>query len=132
MNYGNNQEKKQMVRVDFIIYSLLIVILIALAMRALPIYNVWSMELSGKAKLAEATQSRQIQIEQARGELEASKLRAQAIKIVGEAAKKYPEYRYQEFLGAFGEALNNGTIEKIIYVPTENNIPLVRMSNSNK
>ncbi len=44
---------------------------------------------------------------------------------MGEAAQKYPEYRQQEFIGAFGEALKSGTISQIIYVPTEANIPIM-------
>lgn len=87
-------------------------------------YSVWSMEMQGKAKLAEATQSRQIQIEQARSEREAAALRAEAIAIVGKAAKDFPEYRLQEFLGAFAEALKEGNINQIMYVPTEANIPI--------
>lgn len=91
-------------------------------------YNVWSMEMQGKAKLAEATQSRQIQIEQARGEKEAAVLRAEAIAIVGKAAKDFPEYRVQEFIGAFGEALREGQINQIMYIPTEANIPIMEAS----
>ena len=87
-------------------------------------YSVWSMEMQGKAKLAEATQSRQIQIEQARSEREAAALRAEAIAIVSKAAKEFPEYRLQEFLGAFAEALKEGNINQIMYVPTEANIPI--------
>ena len=88
-------------------------------------YSVWSMEMQGKAKLAEATQSRQIQVEQARGELEASKMRAEAIKVMGQAAKDYPEYRQQEFMASFGEALREGKMSQIVYVPTEANIPIM-------
>ena len=87
-------------------------------------YSVWSMEMQGKAKLAEATQSRQIQIEQAKGEREAASLRAEAISIVGKAAKEFPEYRQQEFIGSFAEALKEGKIHQIMYVPTEANIPI--------
>ena len=87
-------------------------------------YSVWSMEMQGKAKLAEATQSRQIQVEQAKAEKEAAVLRAEAIAIVGEAAKNFPEYRQQEFIGAFAEALKEGNIEQIMYIPTEAGIPL--------
>ncbi|MGJ1197209.1 hypothetical protein ACR777_13790 [Sphingobacterium spiritivorum] len=94
-------------------------------MFGLPRYSVWQQEMAGKARLAEATQSRQILIEQARAEKEAAVLQAEAIKIMGEAAQKYPEYRKQEFIGAFGEALKAGTISQIIYVPTEANIPLL-------
>lgn len=94
-------------------------------MFGIPRYSVWQQEMSGKARLAEATQSRQILIEQARAEREAAVLQAEAIKIMGEAAQKYPEYRQQEFIGAFGEALKAGRINQIIYVPTEANIPIL-------
>ncbi len=87
-------------------------------------YNVWSMEMQGKAKLAEASQSRMIQVEQAKGEVEAAKMRAEAIVIVGQATKDFPEYRQQEFVGAFAEALKEGNIQQIMYVPTEANIPI--------
>lgn len=110
--------------------SILIVAVVAVAlilglMFGLPQYSVWQQEMAGKARLAEATQSRQILIEQARAEKEAAILQAEAIKIMGEAAQKYPEYRKQEFIGAFGEALKAGKISQIIYVPTEANIPIL-------
>jgi regulator of protease activity HflC (stomatin/prohibitin superfamily) len=88
-------------------------------------YDVWAQEMSGKARLAEASQSRQIQVEQAKAELDASKLRAEAIKIMGKAAKEYPEYRQQEYMAAFGEALREGKMSQIIYIPTEANIPIM-------
>lgn len=93
-------------------------------------YNVWSMEMQGRAKLAEATQSRQIQIEQAKAEKEAATLRAEAIAIIGKAAKEYPEYRQQEYIGAFAEALKEGKMQQIIYVPTEANIPILEATRS--
>ena len=61
-----------------------------------------------------AEQEKKIQIEQAKAELESATLRAKAIEIVGEASKKYPEYRTQEFIGAIADAMSNGKIEKII------------------
>lgn len=104
-----------------------LLIILAL-MFGLPRYSVWQQEMAGKARLAEATQSRQILIEQARAERDAAALQAEAIKIMGEAAQKYPEYRKQEFIGAFGEALKAGKINQIIYVPTEANIPILEAS----
>lgn len=101
------------------------VILIVVIMAGYPFYKVWSQEMRGKAALAEATQSKMIQIEQARAELESAQLRAEAIKIIGKTAKEYPEYREQEFIGAFGEALREGKINQIIYVPTEANLPVL-------
>ena len=53
-----------------------------------------------------------IQIEQARAELESAELRSKAIEVIGKSAKEYPEYREQEFIGAFGEALREGLLTK--------------------
>ncbi|EFK58609.1 hypothetical protein [Sphingobacterium spiritivorum] len=108
-----------------VLLAVVAIVVIVGLMFGLPKYSVWQQEMAGKARLAEATQSRQILIEQARAEKEAAVLQAEAIKIMGEAAQKYPEYRKQEFIGAFGEALKAGTISQIIYVPTEANIPLL-------
>ncbi|MGJ1269490.1 hypothetical protein ACR78F_18755 [Sphingobacterium spiritivorum] len=110
---------------SLVLLAVVAIVVIVGLMFGLPKYSVWQQEMAGKARLAEATQSRQILIEQARAEKEAAALQAEAIKIMGEAAQKYPEYRKQEFIGAFGEALKAGTISQIIYVPTEANIPLL-------
>lgn len=104
----------------FIILMILILILFGW-----PHYKVWKQGMDGQAALAEAEQSKMIQVQVAKAELESAKLRAQAIQLVGQAAKDYPEYRKQEFIGAFGEALRDGRIQQIIYVPTEANIPIV-------
>lgn len=105
--------------------SVIFVALILLALLWTPLVGPWSQERRGLANLREAQQSRQIQVEQARAEREAAIERAEAIRIIGEAAQKYPEYRQQEFIGAFAEAMKDGTINQIIYVPTEANIPLL-------
>lgn len=105
--------------------SALAVVIILILMMGLPIYNVWRLGKSGEAALKRAEQEKQILIETAKAEVEAAKLRAEAIQIVGESAQKYPEYRLQEFMGAFGEALNNEHNKTIIYVPTEANIPVM-------
>ena len=93
-----------------------------------PPYRVWNSDMTGRAKLAESENARKVLIEQARAEQEAAKMRAEAIAIVGKAAKEYPEYRQQEFLGAFAEALKEGNISQIMYVPTEANIPITEAS----
>lgn len=89
-----------------------------------PQYRVWQRGLAGEASLRQAEQERKILVEQARAEMDAAELRAEAIAIVGKAAKEYPEYRKQEFMGAFAEALQSKSINKIIFVPTEANIPI--------
>ena len=98
--------------------------IIAIAMWGCPQYNVYKQRLSGEAVLAHAEAERQVQVRQAQGEKEAATLRADAIKIVGQATKEFPEYRQQEFIGAFAEAVKSGKIAQIIYVPTEANIPI--------
>jgi hypothetical protein len=94
-------------------------------MFGVPVYRVWAANYTGRAILVKAEQTRQVLVTQANAELEAAKARAQAIAIVGEAAQKYPEYRQQEFMGAFAEALREGNMSQIIYVPTEANIPVM-------
>jgi len=102
-----------------------ILIVIGFLLFGVPVYRVWAANYNGKAVLVKAEQTRQVLVTQANAELEAAKARAQAIAIVGEAAQKYPEYRQQEFMGAFAEALREGNMNQIIYVPTEANIPVM-------
>lgn len=109
-----------------VITSVLVgVFVLACLLFGVPVYRVWAANYNGKAILVKAEQTRQVLVTQANAELEASKARAQAIAIVGEAAQKYPEYRRQEFMGAFAEALREGNMNQIIYVPTEANIPVM-------
>lgn len=81
-------------------------------------------EYMGKAVLAEAEHSRMARVEAAEAEKEAAALTAEAIEIVGEAAQEYPEYRQQEFYLALGEALKEGQIDQILYLPTEASLPI--------
>jgi regulator of protease activity HflC (stomatin/prohibitin superfamily) len=101
-----------------------LLLLIVGSMALYPQYNVYKQRLSGQAVLAHADAAREVQVRQAQGEKEAASLRAEAIKIVGQASKDFPEYRQQEFIGAFAEAVKEGKINQIIYVPTEANIPI--------
>lgn len=124
---GINMTKKQESINWFKIAIFLIGILLIISglMFGIPKYFVWQRGLAGEANLKRAEQEKQIMIETAKAELEAAKHRAEAIAIMGKKAKEFPEYRHQEFIGAFADALQNGSIQKIIYVPTEANIPIV-------
>lgn len=102
-----------------------ILLLMFFFMYLMPKYRVWSQGMAGEAELEKAKQTKQVMIEQARAEKESAELKAEAIRIVGQAAKDFPEYRKQEFIAAFAEAMSNGNIQKIIYVPTEANIPII-------
>jgi regulator of protease activity HflC (stomatin/prohibitin superfamily) len=101
-----------------------ILFLIVMFFFGMPQYGVYRQRLKGEAELAHADAARRILVTQASAEREAAVKRAEAIVIVGQAAKDFPEYRQQEFIGAFAEALKEGKIQQIMYVPTEANIPI--------
>lgn len=102
-----------------------VLFLVVGGMAGCPQYDVYYQRLQGEAALAKAHSVRQVQVTQAQAEKDAATLRADAIAIVGKAARDFPEYRQQEFIGAFAEAMHNGKINQIIYVPTEANIPIL-------
>lgn len=95
-----------------------------------PWYNVWKQEMEGKAEFAKAEQNRKIKIEEARANLEAEKLNAQAeierakgaaeaIRIEnGSITPTYIQYLWVRQQGD----LENKTL---IYVPTETNLPIL-------
>ena len=120
--YGNGQKLNTPKIAIHAAIALLMLILVMMA--GCPPYAVWEQRLTGEAELRRAEENRKILVEQARAERDSAALRAEAIGIVGQAAKDFPEYRYQEFLGAFGEALQSDAVDKIIFVPTEANIPV--------
>ena len=99
--------------------------LVILAMAGCPQYHVYAERKSGEAALAHAHSTKLIMVTQAEAEREAAQKRAEAIAIVGKASQQYPQYRQQEFIGAFANALESGKIQQIIYVPTEANIPII-------
>ena len=113
-----------------VVISVSTIILILGLVFGLPIYNVWQQEMSGKAEFAKAEQNRRIMIEEAKANLEAERLNAEAEVIRAEGAAKaiavengaltstYIQYlwvRTQQMSGA----------EKIIYVPTEASLPIL-------
>lgn len=123
--YSNNRNEKNNSVLIGVLITMGIVLVLAFLLFGMPMYRVWAANYNGKAILVKAEQTRQVLVTQANAELEAAKARAEAIAIVGEAAQKFPEYRQQEFMGAFAEALREGKMQQIIYVPTEANIPVM-------
>ena len=112
-----------------------VIIVIVGAFVAVPHYNVWQQEMSGKAEFAKAEQNRKIKIEEAKANLEAEKLNAQAeierakgaaeaIKIengsITPASIQYLWVRQQS-------SQNDKTV---IYIPTEANLPLLEANRS--
>ena len=118
-----SKDENNVVKIIVIIIALIIGFIAAL-MWIMPNYNAWASEKRGEGKMRYANMERQAMIAQATAERDSAALRAEAISIIGEAAQKYPEYRQQEFIGAFATCLENGCAQQIIYVPTEANIPI--------
>lgn len=106
------------------VISFIILVILVMLFYVWPQYRVWQQGLRGQADLARATQLRQIRVQAAIAEREAAEETAEAIAILGQAAKDFPEYRQQEFMAAFAEALREGNISQIMYIPTEANIPI--------
>ncbi|MBQ8227047.1 MAG: hypothetical protein IJZ92_06395 [Bacteroidaceae bacterium] len=128
-NYNNVNITADVVKKVLLVIVLVVALIVSMAF-ILPWYNVWSQEMEGKAEFAKAEQNRKIKIEEARANLEAEKLNAQAeierakgaaeaIKIEnGSITSTYIQYLWVRQQSD----LSNKTV---IYVPTETNLPIL-------
>jgi len=102
--------------------------LIALAMWGIPMYRVWSSEMSGRAERAQAEFNKQIIVIEAEARLEAERLNAQAEVARAEGAR--------DAMYAVQDALTDSYIRylwvrtmadnpNVIYVPTEASLPIL-------
>lgn len=106
--------------------SALVVVVIAIAlalMFGLPKYNVWRSELLGRAELVRAEQNRQIRIEEAKANLEAEKLNAEAEVERAKGAAKAIEIENGKLTDTYIKYLAvrqfNTDNAKFIYIPAE-------------
>jgi len=99
-----------------------------------PTYNVYSQEMAGKAKLAEAQSSRQVATLEAKAKLESAKMLSDADVIRAEGAAKANRVLQNSLGGPSGylRYLQIQAIDakdaSIIYVPTEGGLPLLESS----
>ena len=107
-----------------------LVLLIAMFAVAGPPYRVWSSEMKGKAEYMRAEQNRRIKVEEAKANLDAEKLNAQAeierAKGAAEAIKiengaLTPTYIQYLWVRQQNASTNN----RIIYIPTEAGLPVL-------
>lgn len=110
------------------------ILLIVLLFVGVPMYRVWSQEMAGKAEYAKAEQNRKIKIEEAKANLEAEKLNAQAEIERAKGAAQAIEIEngkltstYIQYLWVRQQSGNN--IDKIIYIPTEASMPILEAKN---
>lgn len=120
------------------LWGVCVIVILTISMAFIrPWYNVWSQEMEGKAEFAKAEQNRKIKIEEARANLEAEKLNAQAeierakgaaeaIRIEnGSITPTYIQYLWVRQQSD----LSNKTV---IYVPTETNLPILESTRMNQ
>lgn len=105
------------------------IVAIVVLMFALPTYDVWQQEMSGKAEFAKAEQNRRIKIEEAKANLEAEKLNAQAeierAKGAAEAIKIENGSLTPTYIQYLWVRQQNMIPNKVIYIPTEANLPIL-------
>lgn len=116
---------------EYCIGAGVVLVVLFLLMLGGPHYMVWQQEMSGKAKLREAEWSRQVEVEEARANMEAASMLAeaeitrargvaQANAIIGESLQNNEAYlRYLWIQG-----LQDGNSE-VVYVATEANLPIL-------
>ena len=106
--------------------------IIVLWMALMPRYRVWSQEMRGKAAFAEAVQNRQIQIEEAKANLESQKLNSEAEVERAKGMAQSIEIENGKLTPMYIHYLWVRNIDKMdgekIYIPTEANLPLLEAS----
>lgn len=101
-----------------------------------PKYHVWSQEMDGKAEYAKAEQNRRILIEEAKANLEAEKLNAQAEIERAKGAAEAIRIENGSITPTYIQYLwvrqqNANTNNKIIYIPTEAGLPILEAGRAN-
>ena len=110
-------------------FTLVCCAIVAFFLFGVPRYKVWQQEMKGRAELAQAEQNRQIKIEEAKANLEAEKLNAQAeierAKGAAEAIRIENGSLTSTYIQYLWVRQQNNIPEKVIYIPTEANLPIL-------
>lgn len=105
------------------------IITITLGLVGCPQYKVYKAELEGKAQFKKAEQNRLIQIEEAKANLEAQKLNAEAEVERAKGMAKAIEVENGKLSETYIKYLWVRNIDKMegdkIYIPTEANLPIL-------
>ena len=117
------------VAVIFGVVAVIILIVVTL-MFVIPKYRVWTSELEGRAEFVRAEQNRQIKIEEAKANLEAEKLNAQAEVERAKGAAAAIEIENGKLTETYIRYLwvrqqNDLNDKTIIYIPTEGGLPIL-------
>ena len=119
---GNNNNGATAI-VNAMLGLIIILIVLGAAFFGIPKWNVWRAELQGRAELARAEQNRMIKIEEAKANLEAEKLNAEAEVERAKGAARAIEIENGKLTDTYIKYLAVRTFNtdnaKFIYVPTE-------------
>lgn len=128
-NYNDNGDRNKFY-LGVILRAIVFFALIAVGMVGCPRYKVYNQQMTGQAEFARAEQNRRIKIEEAKANLEAEKLNAQAeierakgaaeaIRIEnGSITPTYIQYLWVRQQTTLNE-------KTVIYIPTEANLPIL-------
>lgn len=128
-NYNENGDRNKFY-LGVILRAIVFFALIAVGVVGCPHYKVYYQQMTGQAEFARAEQNRRIKIEEAKANLEAEKLNAQAeierakgaaeaIRIEnGSITPTYIQYLWVRQQTALNE-------KTVIYIPTEANLPIL-------
>jgi hypothetical protein len=137
MTKQSKQSDTMQTAIGISVIGLIVLVIIAAIMFGYPRYKVWQQEMDGKAEFAKAEQNRKIKIEEAKANLEAEKLNAQAEIERAKGAAKAIEIEngsitptYIQYLWVRQQAdLGDKTV---IYIPTEGNLPILEAGRNAK
>lgn len=126
----SEQREARLTAMWIAIASLIGVAIIVAMMTLLPRYKVWVSGMRGQAEFTRAEQNRKIRIEEAKANLEAEKLNAQAEIERAKGAAEAIRIENGSITPAYIQYLwvrqqNASTNNKIIYIPTEAGLPIL-------
>lgn len=122
-------------------WGLLITVVIVVAVVGLfwawPVYRVWSAGMSGRAQLQHADFERQVQVVNAKANLQAQSynadaevVRAKGVASANNIIKNSITDQYIKYLWV--QTLDKGVDHQIIYVPTELGLPITEAGRASK
>ena len=136
-NYEVQMAREKAQRMKWAAIIALSIILSSILLLAFyPRYRVWSQEMAGRAEFAKAEQNRRIKIEEAKANLEAEKLNAQAEVERAKGSAQAIEIENGSLTSSYIQYLwvrqqNQLNDKTIIYIPTEANLPILEAGKLN-
>ena len=133
-NYDDYKERQMRERRrDIITWALIVaasLMVLAALIFGVPVYRVWASSKRGEAEYVRAEQNRKIRVEEAKANLEAEKLNAQAEIERAKGAAEAIRIENGSITPAYIQYLwvrqqNANTNNKIIYIPTEAGLPVL-------